>query len=125
VNRARCRACGVLRALLSETALRHPIGGPETFREQVQHLRECATWQNVTLQVLPFTDRPHPGMSGAFTVLRLPRLDVAHIEAMNTDAYIEDEHGVGQYLRAFDRLADLALSTEKSQSFLTELADTI
>ncbi|MEV6981454.1 helix-turn-helix transcriptional regulator [Sphaerisporangium sp. NPDC051017] len=115
----------VLRAVISEAALRHPIGGVEAFREQLQHLRECAAWPAVTVQILPFTDRPHPGMSGAFTILKLPQLDVAHIEAMNTDMYIEDEHAVGQYLHAYDRLCELALSPEDTDSLLTKMADTL
>ncbi|MEU3164876.1 helix-turn-helix transcriptional regulator [Streptosporangium sp. NPDC006930] len=115
----------ILRAVISEAALRHPIGGPEIFRDQIEYLRECAAWPNVTLQILPFTSQPHPGMSGAFTILRLPSLDVAHVETMNTDAYIEDEHSVEQYLRAFDHLCDLALSPDKSVSFLQEIAVTL
>ncbi|MER5624526.1 DUF5753 domain-containing protein [Streptosporangium sp. NPDC002544] len=102
-------------------ALRHPIGGPEIFRDQI----ECAAWSDVTPQILPFTGRPHPGMSGAFTILRLPSLDIAHVETMNTDAYLEDEHSVERYLRAFDHLCDLALSPDKSDSFLREIAVTL
>ena len=56
-------------------------------------------------------------MSGAFTVLNLPQLDVAHIEAMNTDMYIEDEHDVMQYLRAYELLCELALSPRRRTAF--------
>ncbi|MEO3812465.1 helix-turn-helix transcriptional regulator [Sphaerisporangium sp. B11E5] len=115
----------VLRALISEAALRHPIGGAKTFKEQLGHLRRCATLPTVTVQVLPFMDRPHPGMSGAFTLLNLPQLTVAHIEAMNTDMYIEDEHGAMQYLRAYERLCELALTPEETDSFLEKLANTL
>ncbi|MGW4643941.1 helix-turn-helix domain-containing protein [Sphaerisporangium sp. NPDC004334] len=115
----------VLRALISEAALRHPIGGAETFREQIKYLCECASRAGVTVQVLPFTDRPHPGMSGAFTILKLPQLDVVHIEAMNTDIYLEDEHAVTQYLRAYDLLCEIAWSPEETVRYLAELADTL
>ncbi|MFC7386495.1 helix-turn-helix domain-containing protein [Sphaerisporangium rhizosphaerae] len=115
----------VLRALINEAALRHPIGGTEIFREQIKYLCECADRPGVTVQVLPFTDRPHPGMSGAFTILKLPQLDVVHIEAMNTDMYLEDEHAVMQYLHAYDRLCEIAWSPEETVRYLAELADTL
>lgn len=114
-----------LRAVISEAILRQPIGGEEIFRDQLQHLREYMTRPNVTLQVLPFLDRPNPGLFGAFSVLRLPSLDVVHVETMNTDAYIEDEHSVDQYLRAFERLTDLALKPAESDAFLRQIAVTL
>ncbi|MDH2428658.1 helix-turn-helix transcriptional regulator [Sphaerisporangium sp. TRM90804] len=111
-----------LRAVVSEAFLRHPIGGEAVFRDQLEHLRDVAGLPNVTLRILRFSGRPNPGLFGSFTVIRLPSVDVAHVETMNTDAYIEDERSVGQYLDAFDRLCQLALSPEETIEILAESA---
>ncbi|MEU9885597.1 helix-turn-helix transcriptional regulator [Sphaerisporangium sp. NPDC051011] len=111
-----------MRAVISEAVLHHPIGGPDIFRDQLDHLRKIAASPNVSLQVVPFMDQPNPGLFGAFTLLRLPSLDVVHVEAMNTDAYIEDERGVEQYIDAFDRLCDIALTEQESTTLLAESA---
>jgi len=111
--------------VLSEAALRNQLGGHDIFGEQVRHLGECASRDNITLQVLPFADHAHPGMAGAFTILRLPILDAAHVELMNSDIYVEDEASVRRYLMAFDRLSALALSPDESASFIAKLVDRI
>ncbi|MET8145113.1 helix-turn-helix transcriptional regulator [Sphaerisporangium sp. NPDC005288] len=115
----------VMRVVINEAALHHPIGGPEVFRDQLDHLSKVAESPHVTLQVLPFTGRPNPGLFGAFTLLRLPKLDVVHVETMNSDAYIEDERGVAQYVSAFDLLCDLALSPEETALLLAESASNL
>jgi hypothetical protein len=112
-----------LKVIVSEAVLRHPVGGPEVFGEQLRYLRARAATGEVFLQILPFGAQPHPGMAGAFTVLRLPSLDVAHIELMNSDAYIEDEVSVDQYMGAFKGLSALALSSTKSDQLIAGMAD--
>jgi hypothetical protein len=114
-----------LHVILNEAALRNPIGGKEVFRDQLQHLREWEARDHVTIQVLPFTDRAHPGVTGAFTILRLPSLDAVHVELMSSDAYVEDDHGVARYLQAFDRLSKFALTPGESDSFIAKVVDTL
>jgi transcriptional regulator with XRE-family HTH domain len=109
-----------LSVVISEAVLRQHLGGPRVFGDQLRHLLDIANQDHITLQVLPFTHQAHPGMTGAFTVLRLPSLDVAHVEMLNSDAYIEDERSVQQYLLAFERLSDLALSETDSVELITE-----
>lgn len=111
------------RAILGEAALRNHLGGPRVFAEQLAHLRQCAKQPNVCLQVLPFMDKPHPGISAGFTVLRLPSLDVAHVELMGSDAYIEDEGAVEAHVRAFDSLSAEALDPAASDALISETMD--
>ncbi|GGK97680.1 transcriptional regulator [Sphaerisporangium melleum] len=111
-----------MKAVINQAVLHHPIGGPEVFREQLDHLRKLAAWPNVSLRMVPFMSEPNPGFFGAFTLLRLPSLDVVHVEAMNNDAYFEDERSVAQYLAGFDRLCDLALTPEETIAILAESA---
>jgi hypothetical protein len=113
------------KVILSEAVLRHPVGGADVFGEQLQYLRACSTLRNICIQVLPFAGRPHPGMAGAFTALRLPSLDVVHVELMNSDAYIEDDVLVDQYLRAFEQLRGLALEPAESEEVIVQAIDTL
>lgn len=111
-----------LKAVISEAVLRHPVGGKEIFRAQLRHLNERAAAGEIVLQVLPFGAGPHPGMAGAFTVLRLPSLDVVHVELMNSDAYIEDDVGVAHYMSAFERLSSLAADPDESERLIAQAA---
>jgi hypothetical protein len=86
-------------------------------------MREQASRPNVTVQVLPFTQEAHPGVTGGFTVLRLASLDLVHIELMSSDVYVEDEVGVDRYLHAFEQLSSLALSPDASDALIADLAD--
>jgi hypothetical protein len=112
-----------LHIVLSEAALRNSLGGAEIFRDQLTHLRECTSHPNITLQVLPFTSQAHPGMAGAFTILRLPALDAVHVKLMSGDVYESDDSSVQRYLQAFDRLGGLALDPTESKSFIERMVD--
>lgn len=111
-----------LRVILSEAVLRHPVGGQQIFRDQLLRLGERAAAGEIALQVLPFGGQPHPGMAGAFTVLRLPSLDIVHVELMNSDAYIEDDASVAHYMTAFEQLSRLAATPDESEQLIAEAA---
>lgn len=115
----------MLRVILGEAALHHQLGGTEVFRDQLKYLLDWTGRDNVDLRVLPFVPVPHPGMAGGFTILRLPSLDVVHVELMISDAYIEDEGSVARYRRGFQCLTDLALSAEDSVDLISRTADTL
>lgn len=55
--------------LLDETALRRPVGSPETMRDQLEHLLTIADHPSVSLTVVPFRARPHAGHLGPFMLL--------------------------------------------------------
>jgi hypothetical protein len=50
-------------AVLDETVIQRPVGGPEVMHGQLRHLIEVAERPNttVTLQVLPLSTGAHPG----------------------------------------------------------------
>jgi hypothetical protein len=111
--------------VISEGVLRHPLGGVQVFEEQLAELGRQMAAGTVELRVLCFGDQVHQGLAGAFTVLRLPSLEVAHVELMSSDAYIEDEVGVARYTKAFERLWSLAASSSESQLLLAKFASTL
>ncbi|MEU0397363.1 helix-turn-helix transcriptional regulator [Streptomyces sp. NPDC006208] len=60
----------VLRAIVSEAALRQEIGGPEVMRGQLARLLSCENEPLVNIQVLQFAAGTHAGLQGPFDVFR-------------------------------------------------------
>jgi hypothetical protein len=94
-------------AVVDEAALRRPVGGPAVMRAQLERLMEATKLPNVTLQVLPFAAGAHPGMVGAFSILRfadqeLP--DVVYVEHLNNATYLDKRDEVERYLDVMERL---------------------
>jgi hypothetical protein len=114
--------------VIDEAAILRTIGGPEVMREQLAHLTAMAARPNVTVQVLPLNAGAHPALNGEFTILTFPDLvapDVVYLENMTSDLYVEREGDVYRYGLAFDRLRELALTSQKSAELITERADSM
>ncbi|HEY1918276.1 MAG TPA: DUF5753 domain-containing protein [Streptosporangiaceae bacterium] len=54
----------VLSAIISETVLRQPVGGPAVMREQLNRLVEAAGSPRFSIQVMPLSAREHAGPLG-------------------------------------------------------------
>jgi hypothetical protein len=114
--------------VIDEAAILRTIGGPEVMREQLAHLTAMAARPNITVQVLPLNAGSHPALNGEFTILTFPDLvapDVVYLENMTSDLYVEREGDVYRYGLAFDRLRELALTSQKSAELITERADSM
>ncbi|MBV9160510.1 MAG: helix-turn-helix transcriptional regulator [Pseudonocardiales bacterium] len=122
-ERLRGDAPMMLRAVLSEAVLHRQVGGAEVMREQVARLRDAASRPNITVQVLPFSVGAHPGMTGAFTMLRFVErsMDAVFIEQRGGAIYLERPVDVDLHEATFERLSDLALSDDDTISLLNEM----
>ncbi|WP_084338391.1 Scr1 family TA system antitoxin-like transcriptional regulator [Actinomadura oligospora] len=95
-------------AVLDESALKRPIGGPEVMRGQLEHLIEVSKLPNVTIQVMPFKFGAHAAEGGAFTILRFPEQDlpdVVYVESLTGAMYLDKRDDVDTYLQAMERLS--------------------
>lgn len=114
-----------LRMVVTEASLRYRWGTHEDWREQVSHLAELSSRQNVDLRVLRFADGPHPGMCSVITRLDFPdpSLDpaIVYLEDDITMTEVGDEM-VGTYSRIFDQIVEAALDRQASTTYLTDLA---
>ncbi|WP_432014639.1 helix-turn-helix domain-containing protein [Streptomyces cucumeris] len=111
-------------AVMDETVLRLGIGGPEVMRGQIDRLIEATRLPNVTLQVVPFSSGPHPGMGGPFQLFRfqiaeLP--DIVYAEALTGAGYLDQRADVATYLEALDRMGTQATPARRTESFLREM----
>jgi hypothetical protein len=102
--------------IVNEGALRHVIGDRALMREQLERVLETAELPTVTLQVLPFDSGTYP-TTGSFTMLGFPAPedpDIVYRDGITDAVYLEGEHHVREYTRAFDGLRAAALSPQRS-----------
>jgi len=108
-------------AVLSEAALRRPIGGFDVMRGQLEYLMRPRDRANVTVQVLPFDAGVHPAMVGPFTAMTFPDPDdlgVVNVENATGALFLEDPAEIRVYAEIWSMLQASALSADDSQAFL-------
>ncbi|MDO0914659.1 helix-turn-helix transcriptional regulator [Streptomyces sp. DT2A-34] len=102
--------------VVNEGALRHVIGDRAIMREQLERVLEAAALPTVILQVLPFDAGTYP-VTGSFTMLGFPAQedpDIVYRDGITDAVYLEGEHHVREYTKAFDGLRAAALSPQRS-----------
>jgi transcriptional regulator with XRE-family HTH domain len=115
-------------AIIDEAVLRRPVGEPKAMAAQLDHLVEAARLPQVTLQVIPFSAGPHPGLRGAFAVLQFgepSEVDVVYIESQANGLFLEGDADVRLFTRSFEHLRALALAPANSVSLITDAARTM
>ncbi|MFJ6906282.1 helix-turn-helix domain-containing protein [Streptomyces griseoluteus] len=111
-------------AVMDETALRRPVGGPEVMRAQLDKLLEATTLPGVTLQVAPFANGPHPGTYGPFVLFRfaMPELpDMVYSEYLTGAVYLDARSEVATHLEVMDRVAAQAATAQRTKEILRDL----
>jgi transcriptional regulator with XRE-family HTH domain len=108
--------------VMDETVLRWPVGGAEVMRAQIDHLVAVNALPQVTLQIMPFRNGPHPAMrAGAFHLFRfkareLP--DIVYLNGMVGAVYLDKDEDVLVYREALDRLGAQSVSARKTEELL-------
>ncbi|MGH3825426.1 MAG: helix-turn-helix domain-containing protein [Pseudonocardiaceae bacterium] len=98
-------------ALIEESVLDRPIGGPAVMRGQLEHLIALSERDNVDIQVLPTSVGFHDGGVGAFTLLDFAQAQsIAYVEIVNGAVYVQDQDEVAGYTRIITMLREIALS---------------
>ncbi|MFB8773026.1 helix-turn-helix domain-containing protein [Streptomyces broussonetiae] len=102
--------------VVNEAALRNVIGERDLMREQLERVLETGELPSTTVQVLPFDSGSYPA-TGSFTMLGFPDQedpDIVYRDGITDAVYLEGEHHVREYTRAFDGLRAAALSPQRS-----------
>ncbi|MFJ9003350.1 helix-turn-helix transcriptional regulator [Streptomyces canus] len=110
--------------IMDETVLRRPVGGPEVMRAQIDKLLEATKLPNVTLQVAPFANGPHPGTYGPFVLFRfaVPELpDMVYSEYLTGAIYLDARVEVATHLEVMDRMAAQAATAHRTKEILRDL----
>ncbi|MET8214971.1 helix-turn-helix domain-containing protein [Streptomyces hirsutus] len=106
--------------VVNEGAVRNVIGDRALMREQLERALDSAALPNVTLQVLPFDAGTYP-VTGSFTMLGFPAPedpDLVYRDGITDAVYLEGEHHVREYTKAFDGLRAAALSPQRSAQLI-------
>jgi transcriptional regulator with XRE-family HTH domain len=113
-------------SILSEAALRCPIGGRVVLHDQLRYLVEVAERSNVTLRIVPTVVGGHPGLLGSFLRMRFAnRPSVVFLESQTSNLFLEDHSDVSAYDQAIVELLSVAMSDEDSVRLVAEMAATL
>src|SRR5699024_3638983 len=111
-------------AILEEDALQRIVSDPELLRTQAGRMIELVTEPDrVTIQLLPTSVGPHPGVAGPFSVLELEEdaAALAYVEATQGGESVEVEEAVNMCRRIRSQLLDVALAPGKTVEILRRM----
>lgn len=110
--------------VLDEAVLYRPMGGERVMRNQLAHLLSFQSQRRVKLQVLPFSAGEHPGLPGAFNLLRFDDdPDVVYTEDFISGHMTADPQGVGEGWLHYDQLQAAALSVRDSAALIARVME--
>ena len=111
-------------AVIDEAALRRPVGSPGVMGGQLERLIDATKLANIVLQILPFHAGAHPGMVGAFSVLRFADVelpDVVYVEHLTNAQYLDRRDDVNRYLHVMDRVSMRAAPPDNTVDILHKI----
>lgn len=113
-------------AVIDESVLHRPIGGPDVLAAQLRHVAAMAERPNVTVQVLPLdgpTQSIALGAMGPMIILDFPWPGgLVYREHRGGATYLDSAHDLETQARAFDQLRELALPPDDSARLMTTRA---
>lgn len=113
-------------AVIHESVLhQRSVAQSSLMREQHRHLLDMADLPNITIQIMPLTATPHPGMLGLFEVVRFPHPwpTVIHLENIKGGSFIEGHDDVKLFETAFDRVVAAALPVDDSRETIRNIME--
>lgn len=114
-----------LHAIVHESALHLPVGGPEVMHEQLDHIASRGEQSNVTVQLLPLSVGAYPGMGAAFhrVTFGADNAQGVYLENLHYGLYLEEEAEIRPYAVSFEHLADSALDPETSAQRIKKIGE--
>jgi transcriptional regulator with XRE-family HTH domain len=110
--------------VLDEAVLYRPMGSREVMRNQLAHLLSIRSQRRVKLQVLPFSAGQHPGLPGAFNLLRFDDdPDVVYTEDFIQGHMTANPDSVSEGWLHYDQLQAAALSVKDSAVLIAQVME--
>ncbi|WP_328677900.1 helix-turn-helix transcriptional regulator [Streptomyces sp. NBC_00322] len=111
-------------AILHETALRIPVGGPDAMAQQLDHLAAMVREHKALVQVLPFAAGPHPAMGKMLTLMEFDDAPpTVYTEGVLSGNLLDDPAVVKRTQSHYDLLRAVALSPEASLALIESAAE--
>ncbi|MEU6140238.1 helix-turn-helix transcriptional regulator [Streptomyces sp. NPDC047081] len=114
----------VVWVVLDEAVLYRPMGSREVMREQLAHLLSFRDQRRLKIQVLPFSAGQHPGLPGAFNLLRFDdHPDIAYTEDFIQGHMTANPDAVSEGWLHYDQLRASALSVRDSAELIAHVME--
>ena len=110
-----------LLALIGEAALYQQVCARPAMIAQLRHLLEIAHLRNAEVRVAPFGGGWHPGLEGAFTLMRSESGRVVFIETRRSSLLLHQEEDIRAYEQAADNMEQVTMSRDRSARFISDL----
>lgn len=111
-------------AVLHETALRVPVGGPSVMARQLDHIAAMMRERKALVQVLPFSAGAHPAMGKMMTLMEFEDAPpTVYTEAVYSGNLLDDPAVVKRAQADYDLLRAAALSPEASLALIESAAE--
>ncbi|MFF0557975.1 helix-turn-helix transcriptional regulator [Streptomyces sp. NPDC004266] len=108
--------------IISEEALRDPVGSPDVMRAQWQRLLEVAASRNVEVQVMPARRGFHPGKNGPFVVLEThEHKQLGYFESQGVGCVVTETAEVSAFALRYGKLRSQALNVEESARLIERM----
>ncbi|WP_435864068.1 helix-turn-helix domain-containing protein [Streptomyces spongiicola] len=109
--------------IVSEEALRDPVGTPEVMRGQCQHLMKVGALRNVEVQVMPAGRGFHPGKNGPFVVVQSKEHQhIGYFESQGVGCVVQSTAEVSAFGLRYGKLRSQALNVEESARLIERMA---
>ncbi|MFH8926567.1 helix-turn-helix domain-containing protein [Streptomyces pristinaespiralis] len=109
--------------IVSEEALRNPVGEAETMAAQWQRLLDVGTLRNVEVQVMPSASGFHAGLNGPFVMLETKdHQHLGYIESQEVGCVVGDPAEVSAFGLRYGKLRSQALNGVESARLIERLA---
>ncbi|MEU9195823.1 helix-turn-helix domain-containing protein [Streptomyces hundungensis] len=110
-------------ALLDETVLRRPVGGPAVMAEQLVHLADLADAGRIRVHVLPFGMGAHPLLLSMVTLMWFEdQPPIAYVEGLHTGTVHDSPALVERFQGTYDLALSDALPLKESLALLRATA---
>ncbi|MEU2264571.1 helix-turn-helix transcriptional regulator [Streptomyces sp. NPDC019645] len=108
--------------IISEEALRDPVGDPGVMRGQWQRLLEVGALRNVEVQVMPAGRGFHPGKNGPFVVVESKEhRRLGYFESQGVGCVVQDAAEVSSFGLRYGKLRSQALNVEESARLIERM----
>ncbi|MFF4576077.1 Scr1 family TA system antitoxin-like transcriptional regulator [Streptomyces sp. NPDC001410] len=108
--------------VIEEHVILRQTGGPESMREQIEHILEATEPRNVEIQMLPMSRGAHASMDGPIRLLETPDTEwFAYCEGQENSQFITDAKKISALHMRYGKLRSQALTPEDSRSLLERM----
>lgn len=110
--------------VITERALREPLGGEKVMAEQVRHLYDLAQIPNITIRALPALKHWTLAHNGAFVLYEFPKASpIVHLEHYRGPAFLYDDRDVQAYREEAATLPRVTMSPDDSADLMAGIAE--